>query len=159
VFAAGGKYEMKDDSDTPDTLDVYYDYPGFTHHYTVRRGMYVYGPYFVNRAGHGIEFHGSKGVLFLNRDGWLVTAEGGRETEEIHPTSDQHFSHVQNFLECLRQRGQKPASEIEDMHRATTTAHLANISFRIGRRVFWDKDKERCFRTYDPETKKFTDED
>src|SRR4029077_12966320 len=38
VSAVGGKLEMKDNSDTPDTLDVHYEYPGFTHVYTVRRG-------------------------------------------------------------------------------------------------------------------------
>jgi hypothetical protein len=159
VFATGGKYEMKDNSDTPDTLDVYYDYPGFTHLYTVRRGMYVYGPQNVNRAAHGMEFHGSKGVLFLDRDGWTVTAEGDRAKEEKHPSSEQHFAHVQNFLHGVKNRLEKTASDIEDMHHATVTAHLANISYKVGRRIFWDAENERCYRGYDATSKKFVGED
>lgn len=156
VWATGGKYDMQDNSDTPDTLDVHYTYPDFTHVYTVRRAMYHYGK---PDRGHGMEFHGSKGILTLDRGGWVVTAEGERQKEERHGGSEQHFAHVQNFLHCVRNRGEKTASDIEDMHRATTTCHLANISYKLRRRVWWDADHERCYRGYDPETKRFQHED
>jgi predicted dehydrogenase len=159
VYACGGKYEMKDNSDTPDTLDVHYTYPGFEHIYTVRQGVYHYGPPFADKERHGMEFHGSKGVLHLHRGGWLVTAEGDREKPEVHGGSEQHFAHVQNFLHCLRNRSEKTASDIEDMHRATTTCHLANISYKLGRRVFWDAENERCYRGYDHDKKQFVTED
>lgn len=159
TYAIGGKYEMKDNSDTPDTLDVHYTYPGFTHIYTVRRGMYSYGPEFVNKPQHGMEFHGTNGVLHLHRGGWLVTAAGERQKEERHGSSEQHFAHVQNFLHCIRNRSEKTASDIEDMHRATVTAHLANISYKLKRQVWWDGDKERCYRGYDSATKQFKHED
>ena len=45
------------------------------------------------------------------------------------------------------------------MHRATTTCHLANISYKLGRRVYWDAEKERCYRGYDASTKQFVHED
>jgi hypothetical protein len=66
---------------------------------------------------------------------------------------------VQNFLHCIKNRSEKTASDIEDMHRATTTAHLANISYKVKRRVFWDPENERCYRGYDLETRKFLNED
>jgi predicted dehydrogenase len=156
VFATGGKYDMKDNSDTPDCLDVHYQYPGFTHIYTIRRSLYHYSK--PDRS-HGMEFHGAKGVLTLDRGGWVVPAEGDRMQGESHGSSEQHFAHVQNFLHCVRHRSEKTASDIEDMHRATTTAHLANISYRVGRRIFWDAQSERCYRGYDPATKKFVHED
>jgi predicted dehydrogenase len=156
VFTTGGKYDMKDISDTPDCLDVHYQYPGFTHIYTVRRGHYHYG---APDRSHGMEFHGSKGILTLDRGGWVVTAEGNRLKEEKHGGSDQHYPHVQNFLHCMRNRSEKTASDIEDMHRATITAHLANISYKIKRKVYWDPDKERCYRGYDAQSKKFLNED
>jgi predicted dehydrogenase len=159
VFATGGKYEMKDNSDVPDTLDVYYEYPGFTHVYTVRQGQYVYGPEYVNKAQHGMEFHGSKGILFLDRGGWTVLAEGDRAKDEKHGSSEQHFAHVQNFLHCIKNRSEKTASDIEDMHHATVTAHLANISQKVGRRIFWDAETERCYRGYDAASKKLVGED
>jgi hypothetical protein len=45
------------------------------------------------------------------------------------------------------------------MHRATTTCHLANISAKTRRRVWWDAEAERCCRGYDSDAKKFLDED
>jgi predicted dehydrogenase len=156
VSAVGGKQEMKDNSDTPDTLDVYYEYPGFTHIYTVRRGRTLYG---FHNKGHGMEFQGSNGTLTLDRGEWFVRPEGERIKAEKHGGSEQHFAHVQNFLHCLRHRSEKTASDIEDMHKATITAHLANISYKIKRRVYWDPVGERCYRGYDPVAKKFLNED
>ena len=159
VYAIGGNYEMKDNGDTPDVLDVQYNYPGFTQIYTVRRGQYYYGTSPVNKAQHGMEFHGSKGSLLLDRGGWLVTAQGERLVDEKHGGSEQHAAHVENFVHCVKNRSEKTASDIEEMHRATTTAHLANISYKVKRRIFWDPETERCYRGYDPETKKFVHED
>ncbi len=151
VSALGGKQEMRDNSDTPDTLDIYYEYPGFTHIYTVRRGRTLFG---FHGRGHGMEYQGTKGTLTLDRGGWLVTPEGSDLAAEKHGGSEQHFAHVKNFLHCVRNRD-KTASDIEDMHRATITAHLANISFKVKRRIYWDAENERCYRGYDPVAKKF----
>jgi predicted dehydrogenase len=156
VSAVGGREEIKDNSDTPDTLDVYYEYPGFTHVYTVRRGRTLYG---FHGTTHGMEFQGSNGTLTLDRGGWTVTPAGPQLTAEKHGRSEQHFAHVQNFLHCLRNRNEKTASDIEAMHRATTTCHLANISYKVQRRVYWDPEKERCYRGYDAEKKEFVQED
>ncbi len=156
VYACGGKFDMKDNTDTPDTLDIHYEYPGFTHIYTVRRGHFNYG---FDRQSHGMEFHGTRGVLTLDRGGWVVRAEDGRMKDEHHGSSEQHFAHVQNFLHCLRNRDEKTHSDIEDMHRATTTCHLANIAFKVRRRIYWDADHERVYRGYDHQEKQFTGED
>ena len=59
----------------------------------------------------------------------------------------------------MKNRYEKTASDIEDMHRATTLCHLANISFKVKRRVYWDADNERCYRGYDPAKKQFMNED
>jgi predicted dehydrogenase len=155
VAATGGKFEMKDTSDTPDTLDITYEYPGFVHIYTVRRGR-IHGGF--GGRSHGMEYQGTKATLTLDRGGWVVTpAEGG--APEKHPGSEQHFSHVQNFLHCLRNRSEKTASDIEDMHRATTTCHLANISYKLKRKIYWDAENERCYRGYDLNKKQLVHED
>jgi predicted dehydrogenase len=156
VFSTGGRYDIRDNSDTPDVLDVHYQYPGFTHIYTVRRGLYHYS---APDRSHGMEFHGTNGVLTLDRGGWVVTPGSAEIKAERHGGSEQHFAHVQNFLHCIRNRSESTASDIEDMHRATTTCHLANISYKVRRRIAWDADKERCCRGYDAEAKKVVGED
>ena len=45
------------------------------------------------------------------------------------------------------------------MHRATTTCHLANISYKVGRRVAWDAAAERCYRGYDAAAGRFVGAD
>ncbi len=156
VWATGGKYDMKDPSDTPDTLDVHYQYPAFTHVYTVRRGMYHYGQ--PDRS-HGMEFHGTRGILTLDRGGWVVTPGAADVSPEKHGGSEQHLAHVKNFVHCVKNRSEVPASPIEAMHRATTTCHLANISYKVRRRVYWDAQAERCYRGYDAAAKKLVGED
>jgi hypothetical protein len=106
-----------------------------------------------------MEYQGANGTLTLDRDGWFVMPAGSSQPTEKHGTSDQHFAHVKDFLHCLRNRSAKPASEIEDMHRATTTCHLANISFKVRRRIYWDAENERCYRGYDPLKNQFMNED
>ncbi len=157
VSAVGGKFEMKDISDTPDTLDITYEYPTFVHIYTIRRGI-VHGGF--GGKSHGMEFQGTLGTLTVDRGGWTVTpALGSTLAAEKHGSSEQHLTHVKNFVHCVRNRSEKPASAIEEMHRATTTCHLANISYKLHRRVWWDAEKERCYRAYDPAKKEFRHED
>ncbi|HMP03108.1 MAG TPA: Gfo/Idh/MocA family oxidoreductase [Gemmatales bacterium] len=156
VAATGGKFEMQDNSDTPDTLDITYEYPGFIHIYTVRRGR-VHGGF--GGRGHGMEFVGTKGTLTLDRGGWVVTPAPDSDLEPARSGgSDQDWPHVQNFLACIRSR-ETPASGIEATHRATSTCHLANISYKTGHKIFWDAANERCYRGYDPVKKQFVHED
>lgn len=160
VCASGGKHVLGDISDTPDTLEVIFDYPGFTHIYSVRRCCDNAG---FRGMNHGIEFQGSDGTLVLDRSGWHVLSEkspdrkADRIKPERHGGSDQHWPHVQNFVQCVKTR-EATRSDIEDMHRATTTCHLANISYKIGRKVYWDAEAERC-RLWDSQKKQLAGED
>jgi hypothetical protein len=158
VSASGGKYVLTDISDTPDTMEVVYDYPGFTHIYTIRRCCDNAA---FRGSSHGIEFQGSNGTLVLTRGGWYVLPEKSGDKERVAPekkgSSDQHWPHVQNFLQCVKTRG-KTASDIEEMHRATTTCHLANIALKVGRKIYWDAQTERC-RHWDPKTRQLGSED
>jgi len=101
---------------------------------------------------HGVEFHGQKGILVVDRGGWEVYSETDaldqpgrvyRMTPKPRQSSSQdfHFAHVRNFVECLKSR-EKPAGEVEAGHLSIVPSHLANIAFRVGRRVRWDADKE-----------------
>lgn len=153
VCASGGKLVLTDISDTPDTLEAIFDYPGFTHTYSVRRCCDNAG---LRKSRHGIEFHGSNGLLWVNREGCQVLADKkdgkDRVTGEKHGTSDQHWPHVQNFVECVKTR-QKCRSDVACVHRATIACHLANISYKVGRKVFWDAEAERC-RNWDPKSRR-----
>jgi len=98
---------------------------------------------------HGIEFFGTEGTLLVDRGGFTLWPEVNRvdevpEAPVIHSgTSAQHFPRVLNFLECVRSR-HRPHSDIATMHRSTVAPLLGVISQKVGRKLNWDGQQERC---------------
>lgn len=147
VSASGGKLALQDNRETPDTLFVTYEYPGFLCTYENRE---VNANQF-NGHGYGIQFHGAEGTLFVDRAGWEITPErrgrGAAATDRIEAASEKSSNnhstaHFANFLECVRSRN-KPVCDIEIGHRSTTTCLLGNIAYRTHRRIEWDPKNER----------------
>jgi len=54
----------------------------------------------------------------------------------------ESIPHIANFINCIRTR-QKPASDAETGHRATTICHLINICRKLGRKLQWDPKVEK----------------
>jgi predicted dehydrogenase len=147
VTASGGKWYLQDNRQTPDTLQVTYQYPGFVCVYENRtcNANSMYG------KGYGIEFHGTNGTLFVDRSGFEVYPEkrqhGNRQIEEIPAmkmasVNRSHFDHVRNFLDCVKSR-QKPISDIEIAHRSTSVCLLGNIAYRSQERLVWDVENQK----------------
>ena len=142
VTASGGKYYLEDNRETPDTLQVTYEYPGCVCVYESRfcNGNSMYD------HGYGIEFHGTDATLFVDRAGFQVFPEkreyGKKQVEQapsmkMEDVNNSHFDHVRNFLDCLTSR-QRPTSDIEIGHRSTTTCLLGNLAYRSQQRLVWD---------------------
>ena len=49
----------------------------------------------------------------------------------------QYVDHAKNFLDCVKSR-KTPNSDLASSHWVSTTCHLANLSLRTGRKIFWD---------------------
>jgi hypothetical protein len=127
--------------ETPDVINGVWDYGHFTATFAVE---------FVNGAdGVGAAFYGTKQTL-------IADADAGGEirlyetTDKLKPDQKPKESwkveaetpaHVGNWLECCQSRKQ-PHSTIELGHRVITAAHLANLSYRTGKRVAWDAERE-----------------
>lgn len=140
VAAMGGKLALNDNRETPDTLMVTYEYPGFVCTYE-NRECNAQG---WNGYGYGILFHGADATLYINREYFEITAEKGRnvETQRVKNENKQGDAHVRNFLDCVKSR-QTPISDIEIGHRSTTTCLLGNVALRSGRRIVWNAKTER----------------
>ena len=140
ITALGGKYFIKDNRETPDTLQVTYEYPN---------GMIVtYENRLFNSSGvlgksGGIMFHGDKGTLFVDRAGYQVIPEKNStlQASEAKNTNNNGQDHWKNFIECIKTR-QRPISDIEIAHRSTSTALLGNVALRSKLRIDWDGEKE-----------------
>ncbi len=161
VSTAGGKWILADDRDTPDVMQAVYEFPatenapkGFVQTYTMRK---VSGrPWSAD--GYGMDFHGTNGMMHLTRKEWKLEAD--REdwnvpnspfrTEGFKKQDDgadvaAHMAHVMNFLDCVKSR-KTPIASIELHYNTVVACHLANISLKVGRKIFWDADKELCFK-------------
>jgi predicted dehydrogenase len=168
VAAAGGLFLGA--GEIPDTLQVSYRFPKFVFHYSVLSHN-SYGlngsPGAARFGSYGMQFHGTKGTLFVDRGEFRITpqpvrveepvqhpapsredmrAPGYYYTTEIQPeqsdSSEQHGPHVRNFLDSVKSR-QKPIADIEAGHLANTVCRLGNISYRVGRSLKWDAANER----------------
>jgi predicted dehydrogenase len=157
--AVGGKFGYPDDiRETPDTQESLIEFKTYNILWEHMIGCGV-GPW---QREHGVEFHGQNGILVVDRGGWEVYSETDalgpngrvfRTTAKPRQTSSQdfHFAHVRNFVDCLKTRA-KPAGEVEMGHLSIIPSHLANIAFRLGRRVRWDPEKEEILG--DPEAQR-----
>jgi predicted dehydrogenase len=146
ITGQGGKYYIQDNAETPDTLQVTYEYdnPKFVCVYENRwdNGNSMYG------KGYGIEFHGTDGTLFVDRSGFQVYPEhrdnprGGGSVDrmpemKMNSVNNSHFDHVRNFLDCVKSR-KRPISDIEIGHRSTSACLLGNVALRSEEQIVWD---------------------
>jgi len=137
AISCGGKHVMVDARDTPDTLDTLFEYPGFT----VQARVYHANAQPIRGRSYGIAIYGTDGTLTIDRSGFEVRPEGSR-IEPVHVDgSVLDGPHQRDFLDCLRTR-RKPFADVETGHRSTIPCHLANISYRVGRKVIWNAEAE-----------------
>jgi predicted dehydrogenase len=150
AMSAGGKFGFPDDiRETPDTQQSIIEFPGFTllWEHMIGCGM---GPW---QREHGCEFHGSNGLLVVDRGGWEVVSETDRfkqpervkrmaDKPRVQGQGDFHLEHIRDFAACVRSR-RTPVGDVEIGHKSITVPHLANIAYRTRRRVAWDAAAER----------------
>ncbi len=149
VFSSGGKIAYPGDARvTPDTQIAVYDFENFllTWEHTIGTSR---GPY---DKDHGIAFYGANGVLVVNRSGWEVLPEINADenkpyraykTEAIPfqaSVTDDRYEHARNFIESVRSR-KRPVCDIRTGSNVAINAQLGNIAFRLGRKIYWDNNK------------------
>jgi predicted dehydrogenase len=102
-------------------------------------------------------FYGTKGWLWIDGDGrsWqsylgrkeekgpgasVTASEGGSDPRVLTSTETPHY---QNFVDAIRAGDKaKLRCDIEEGHLSSALPHLANISYRLGRRLVFDGAKE-----------------
>jgi predicted dehydrogenase len=149
ITTMGGKYALRDNRETPDTIQATFEFPGFICTYENR----VANAQSLWNQGYGITFHGAEGTLFVDRARWEIlpekrtnrqtrvttermAAETGTASNE---TTDDHWV---NFAQCMKTR-EKPVSDIENGHQSTAMALLGNVALRSRQRVEWDPATEQ----------------
>ncbi len=96
------------------------------------------------KQGYGIQFHGEKGRLIVDRGSFKVYPESLGIPEFVGAPEKSWASeaHHQNFFDCIRTR-QRPVADIEQGVRSTAVPLLAGIALKTGRKLHWDGKAER----------------
>ena len=140
VIASGGKFASPDlAEETPDTLFAIYEFDDFNLIWDSAQGI-KNGPYGLN---HGIAFIGNHGTLVLNRRGWKVIEEKNNKNKITKPFVKKNDNgldnHLLNFIEAIRANDPKKVNcSISDGALIAKIAHMGNISYRSGEKLFWD---------------------
>jgi predicted dehydrogenase len=149
VSAHGGRYAVDDDRTIPDTTEAIFEH--------VSRMLTVFSVHESNGQpvlgrDAEIELQGTLGTVYARTDRYeLVPERGGafqdprpRRKGEVVKSSDGDLDRLaaRDFLDSVKSR-KRPNADIEEGHRSTTFAHLANIALATRQRLEWDPEAER----------------
>ena len=153
-MASGGNYrwtDKDDDREVPDTLSAIYEYADKFH--------INYSCYFGNdNYGYGEQFCGNEGTIeVLNRQDlhFYPQTLRGQAPESVKARKEVHIngpkdlgepdgliSHIKNFIEAIRGT-EKVIAPPEVGQQAAIGGHLATLSFRNNRKIYWDARTEK----------------
>lgn len=168
VNASGARYAVGGLGDQPDVLQVTYEYPGFVMSYeaintssfgSIARltpEMQMHGANGEINRPNGMAFYGSNGTVIADRLGYetIPPAEkrvgglaGGPSKSQplgrMHENNPEPtLAHGQHFIRCIRE-GEKPRCDALTGHRSSLIAHLGNVSYKVGRKLWWDGEQEK----------------
>jgi len=149
ITARGGKYVLHDDRDIPDTMEVIFEMPSGS---LVLFGIYEAAGGEPLPSGE-IELRGTHGNVYCSERGYRITPSKPGQFQDwktlteavenkLPKEEDPTGNLIRNFLDCVKSR-KEPWCPIEEGHRSTSFAHLANIALETQMRLVWDPQKER----------------
>jgi predicted dehydrogenase len=156
VFCAGGRVLYDDKRDIPDNQTVTYDFGDFpmtcessnygeyltktSTEIRFNRKLFPNWPFNSTR----IEIYGTEAMMYLGRHGggWQVVGADAKLITQGEGYFPDEF-HQQNFINCVRSR-KTPNANIEQGHKSSILVHLANMSYRLGKKqLFFDSETEK----------------
>ncbi len=94
--------------------------------------------------GSGVQFIGSEGWVHVNRAG--ISAENPSLLKSVIGSGEIHLykstDHFGNFLDSVRSR-RKTITPAEIAYHSIMPAYIGGIAMQLGRKVWWDKKRER----------------
>ncbi len=131
VVANGAVYQLPH-WETPDVVHAVLDYGEFS---------VVFSPEMLN--GHDEDrgvWYGTDATL-TTKGNYSIYPEFGDTSKPIKSWENEGGDHMKNWLDCVRSR-KEPNSPIEYGHQVITACHMANISYRTGKKVTFEDVKK-----------------
>ncbi|MGQ9574052.1 MAG: Gfo/Idh/MocA family protein [Thermoguttaceae bacterium] len=163
VFSIGGRpikgppvlTQHEQTSDAPDHQLATYQFDGFDVTWEHRQFA---GNNAEKGESVGCYFYGERGTFHMGwQRGWTFypvnpSQPVEHEPPQLHQPDDQNIRELwADFLEAIR-TGRRPVCDIELIHYSTNVALLGMLSYKLGRSIEWDGQKEQCVG--DPEANK-----
>lgn len=145
VMAMGGKFAYPDDAcETPDSMQALYEFDDYTLLWD--HGIGIDGGYFGR--DHGVGFVGNNGTLVVDRSGWEVIPEGGKDPRmdrvKLKKGDGQGLNnHMANFIEGIKSNDRNTNCNIGIASNTARVAHLGNMALKTGQRLYWDAEKSK----------------
>ena len=137
-------------TDAPDHQVAVYEFEKFTCTWEHRQ----FAGNATEKTRIGVYFYGTKGILHVGwRDGWTFYPTDGKNPVHVDAQLQLPDGHNikllwADFLGAI-DANRLPVADIEPAHRASAMAMLGMLSWKAGRSLNWDPDKEQI--TGDPQ--------
>ena len=155
ISAHGSKF-IDHDADITDTMSVTFEFAsGRIIDFKVMESCG--GPYLPYGE---VEIRGQKGVVYADESGYKIYPSKPGQfqkwkqlvEEEVYDVKEKALADgsssvstgglIRDFVKCVKTR-ETPLCPLEEGHRSTCFAHLANIAVKVKQRLEWDADAER----------------
>ncbi|MBI4905357.1 MAG: Gfo/Idh/MocA family oxidoreductase [Acidobacteria bacterium] len=141
VICTGGKMLYDDDQETPNLQHATFQHDGLQLVFEVR-GMVTPAEGPLQVRGNNVVgniFYGSDGYMAVDSGGWWLY-KGKREPEaEGKAQRGETAPHMDNFLKAVKSRKREElTAEVAVNALASAYCHMANISYRTGKKLNWD---------------------
>jgi hypothetical protein len=143
LVSVGGRHLLPDArTETPDTVDTLLEYPDLMFAYRLRASP---PPGLEHMGNIGCIFEGADATLVTNYNNNEVWVKGKKVEDFPRPPESIPASpgHVREFVDAVKGRNLDTSCNLRYGHRLTKLGLLANISYRTGRRIRWDDERER----------------
>ncbi len=135
ITADGGIYQYQGIITTPDTLTVHFEFDELP---VVWRHRLWGAAEHTPETSNGVFLFGEKATIFASDNRWVVVpTDQQAERQEFEVQSDMGPSHMEDFLQAVRER-RAPSCTVEDAFQSTATVQLGMIAYETHSVVQWD---------------------
>ena len=135
-------------TDAPDHQLATYEFDSFSVSWEHRQFAANNAEKTHSQQAVGCYFYGTNGTFHMGWvDGWTFYPANPKEQvihqdAQLNKPDDQNIKELfADFLAAIK-TGRRPVSDIEEIHRSTNVALLGMLSYKLGRSVEWDGEKE-----------------
>jgi hypothetical protein len=152
IAASGGHFALDDNMETPDTLEVVYEYEKNGRNFLMVWSQTDANPHGLENMGQGIMFQGTEGTLVTNYNTHRLITPDVKPLPEPPKTLPRSVGHHREWLDGIKTR--TPCScHFAYGHRLSSVGMLGNIALWTGEKLKWDAAAERF--TNHPEANRF----